>query len=41
MEQIEKKEEKQTPFLKRVADLENEVKALKTKLNSIIKSLKK
>lgn len=33
--------EKQTPFLKRVSDLEKEVKFLKDKLNSVIKSLRR
>ena len=44
----EEKIEKPTPFLKRVSELENEVKsqkaeieALKTKLDSVIKSLRR
>lgn len=41
MEEIEKKEEKPTPFLKRVADLEKFVYALDRKLDIVIKSLKK
>lgn len=48
MEEIEKKEEKPTPFLKRVVELENEVKAqkgeienLKLKLERVIKSLRR
>lgn len=39
--EIEKKEEKPTPFLKRVADLENTVKAINDKLDRVIKSLKR
>lgn len=40
MEEIERKEEKPTPFLKRVADLEKMVFSLDAKLDRVIKSLK-
>ena len=38
---MENNEEKQTPFLKRVADLEKSVARLEKKLDTIIKSLKR
>jgi exonuclease VII small subunit len=41
MEEIEKKEEKPTPFLKRVAELENKVTSLEIKLDRVIKSLRR
>lgn len=38
---MENNEQKQTPFLKRVSDLEKKVEKLETKLTSIIKALRR
>ena len=37
---MENKENKPTPFLKRVSDLENKVEKLESKINTILMALK-
>lgn len=37
---MDSKENKPTPFLKRVSDLENRVEKLESKINAILNSLK-